>query len=109
MADKIQTSRATIREYIGKDDPSELLIYDFDNILVATNNFSLANKLRQGGFGPVYKGKLPEGKEIAVKRLSSSSGQGKEEFNNETLLISNLQHKNLVRLMGAVLKGMRSY
>ncbi|PRQ28683.1 putative non-specific serine/threonine protein kinase [Rosa chinensis] len=67
MADKIQTSRDTLREYIGKDDPSELLIYDFDSILVATNNFSLANKLGQGGFGPVYKGKLPEGKEIAVK------------------------------------------
>ncbi|XP_062013307.1 G-type lectin S-receptor-like serine/threonine-protein kinase At1g61500 isoform X1 [Rosa rugosa] len=105
MADKIQTSRDTLREYIGKDDPSQLLIYDFDSILVATNNFSLANKLGQGGFGPVYKGKLPEGKEIAVKRLSSSSGQGKEEFKNETLLISNLQHKNLVRIMGCCVKG----
>ncbi|KAL6206998.1 hypothetical protein ACLB2K_024243 [Fragaria x ananassa] len=105
LADKIRTSRDTLREYIGKDDPYELLIYDFDSILVATDNFSLTNKLGQGGFGPVYKGKLPEGKEIAVKRLSSSSGQGKEEFKNETLLISNLQHKNLVRIMGCCVKG----
>lgn len=55
LADKIRTSRDTLREYIGKDDPYELLIYDFDSILVATDNFSLTNKLGQGGFGPVYK------------------------------------------------------
>ncbi|XP_050379284.1 G-type lectin S-receptor-like serine/threonine-protein kinase SD1-29 isoform X2 [Argentina anserina] len=68
------------------------------------HSFSDTNKLGQGGFGPVYKGMLPEGKEIAVKRLSSSSGQGVEEFKNEMLLISNLQHKNLVRIMGCCIK-----
>jgi serine/threonine protein kinase len=47
---------------------------------------------------------LPEGMEIAVKRLFSSSGQGVEEFKNEILLISNLQHKNLVRVMGFCVK-----
>ncbi|KAL6207007.1 hypothetical protein ACLB2K_024252 [Fragaria x ananassa] len=96
----LKKNRDGLREYIGKHDPSELKIYDFDSILIATDNFSFANKLGQGGFGPVYKGMLPEGKEIAVKRLSSSSGQGVEEFKNEMLLISNLQHKNLVRMMG---------
>ncbi|XP_062013333.1 G-type lectin S-receptor-like serine/threonine-protein kinase SD1-29 isoform X4 [Rosa rugosa] len=68
------------------------------------DSFSIKNKLGQGGFGPVYKGMLPEGKEIAVKRLSSSSGQGVEEFKNEMLLISELQHKNLVRIMGCCVK-----
>ncbi|KAM5553207.1 G-type lectin S-receptor-like serine/threonine-protein kinase SD1-29 [Rosa sericea] len=96
--------RDSIREYIGKYDLSELKIYDFDSILIATNNFSITNKLGQGGFGPVYKGMLPEGKEIAVKRLSSSSGQGVEEFKNEMMSISNLQHKNLVRMMGCCVK-----
>ncbi|KAM5573500.1 G-type lectin S-receptor-like serine/threonine-protein kinase [Rosa sericea] len=102
--ESIPTSRDTLREYIGKHDPSELLIYDFDTILTATDNFSITNKLGQGGFGPVYKGMLQDGKEIAVKRLSSSSGQGIEEFKNEMLLISNLQHKNLVRIMGCCVK-----
>ncbi|XP_062001367.1 G-type lectin S-receptor-like serine/threonine-protein kinase SD1-29 [Rosa rugosa] len=100
----IPTSRDILREYIGKHDPSELLIYDFDTMLTATDNFSITNKLGQGGFGPVYKGILQDGKEIAVKRLSSSSGQGIEEFKNEMSLISNLQHKNLVRMMGCCIK-----
>ncbi|KAM5588482.1 hypothetical protein ABKV19_006765, partial [Rosa sericea] len=93
-----------LREYIGQHDSSELKIYDFDSISIATDNFSITNKLGQGGFGPVYKGMLPEGKEIAVKRLSSSSRQGVEEFKNEMLLISSLQHKNLVRMMGCCVK-----
>ncbi|XP_048439964.1 G-type lectin S-receptor-like serine/threonine-protein kinase At1g61500 isoform X1 [Pyrus x bretschneideri] len=101
----IKMTRDTLQEYIGgKHDLSELLIYDFDSILVATDNFSIENKLGQGGFGPVYWGKLAEGKEIAVKRLSSTSGQGVVEFKNEMLLISNLQHKNLVRIMGCCVK-----
>ncbi|XP_030451931.1 G-type lectin S-receptor-like serine/threonine-protein kinase At1g61370 [Syzygium oleosum] len=75
-------------------------IFDFDDIVGATNNFSVTNKLGQGAFGPVYKGKLTDGKEVAVKRLSSSSSQGMEEFENEISLISKLQHRNLIRLIG---------
>ncbi|OMO79195.1 S-locus glycoprotein [Corchorus capsularis] len=82
------------------EDQSELPMFDLNSILVATDNFSIQNKLGQGGFGPVYKGKLSDKKLVAVKRLSSSSGQGLEEFKNEVMLISKLQHRNLVRLYG---------
>ncbi|XP_073268327.1 G-type lectin S-receptor-like serine/threonine-protein kinase At1g11300 [Populus alba] len=71
----------------------------------ATNNFDLSKKLGQGGFGAVYKGKLPDGQEIAVKRLSKTSGQGREEFMNEVAVISKLQHRNLVRLLGCCVEG----
>ncbi|KAJ0080916.1 hypothetical protein Patl1_11018 [Pistacia atlantica] len=78
---------------------------NLETIQVATNNFSDANMLGQGGFGPVYKGTLGDGKEAAVKRLSSCSEQGTEEFTNEVLLILKLQHKNLVRLLGFCIDG----
>ncbi|CAL5345859.1 unnamed protein product [Camellia sinensis] len=83
----------------------ESLQYDFDTISVATNNFSDANKLGQGGFGVVYWGRLPNRQEIAVKRLSSDSGQGELEFKNEVMLVAKLQHRNLVRLLGFCLEG----
>ncbi|XP_050212568.1 cysteine-rich receptor-like protein kinase 25 [Mercurialis annua] len=76
----------------------------FDIIKEATNNFSRETKLGEGGFGPVYKGTLQDGKEIAVKRLSRSSGQGLQEFMNEITLIARLQHRNLVRLLGCCLE-----
>uniref|UniRef100_A0A2N9FQW7 Receptor-like serine/threonine-protein kinase n=1 Tax=Fagus sylvatica TaxID=28930 RepID=A0A2N9FQW7_FAGSY len=79
--------------------------YDLESILVATDNFSNENKLGQGGYGPVFKGKLPSGQEIAVKRLSSVSSQGLQEFKNEVVLIAKLQHRNLVRLYGYCIKG----
>ncbi|KAL7185678.1 hypothetical protein ACSBR2_027602 [Camellia fascicularis] len=80
-------------------------VFNLESILEATNYFSDENKLGQGGFGPVYKGKFPGGQEIAIKRLSTHSGQGLEEFQNEVVLIAKLQHRNLVRLLGYCIKG----
>ncbi|AET02524.2 salt stress response/antifungal domain protein [Medicago truncatula] len=56
----------------------------------ATNNFSESSKLGEGGFGPVYKGTLPNGTEVAVKRHAEMSGQGLEEFKNEVIFIAKL-------------------
>ncbi|GAB4826818.1 G-type lectin S-receptor-like serine/threonine-protein kinase SD1-1 [Ancistrocladus abbreviatus] len=83
----------------GQEDV-ELPLLDFKTIFDATNNFSSDNIIGKGGFGPVYKGVLANGEEIAVKRLSENSSQGLQEFINEVNLISKLQHRNLVRLLG---------
>ncbi|VFQ64959.1 unnamed protein product [Cuscuta campestris] len=72
--------------------------YDFDTIKVITNDF--ACEIGSGEFGCVYKGKLPTGKEVAVKRLSETSQQGVEQFINEVEILLKLQHQNLVRLLG---------
>ncbi|KAF5475570.1 hypothetical protein F2P56_007364 [Juglans regia] len=83
----------------------ELPIFSFEELASATKSFHQSNKLGQGGFGPVYRGKLLHGQEIAVKRLSRASGQGLEEFMNEVVVISKLQHRNLVRLLGGCVEG----
>ncbi|XP_010057978.2 cysteine-rich receptor-like protein kinase 25 [Eucalyptus grandis] len=84
---------------------AESLQYDFATIQTATNNFSHQNKLGEGGFGEVFQGRLPNGQQIAVKRLSQGSGQGAVEFKNEVLLVAKLQHRNLVRMLGFCLEG----
>nr|XP_029122661.1 cysteine-rich receptor-like protein kinase 10 isoform X2 [Elaeis guineensis] len=83
---------------------SESLLFDLGALRAATNNFSNANKLGEGGFGPVYKGTLRDGREIAVKRLSGSSVQGLVELRNELVLVAKLQHRNLVKLLGCCLE-----
>ncbi|KAJ7946217.1 Cysteine-rich receptor-kinase-like protein [Quillaja saponaria] len=97
------------RKYIETDQDeirsTESLQFDFGTISVATDNFSDSNNLGQGGFGAVYMGKLSDGQERSVKRLSRESGQGDLEFKNEVLLVTKLQHQNLVRLLGFCLEG----
>ncbi|KAK1275536.1 putative LRR receptor-like serine/threonine-protein kinase [Acorus gramineus] len=73
----------------------------------ATKNFNAANKICEGGFGPVYKGLLPDGTVIAVKMLSSKSRQGNREFFNEIGMISAMQHPNLVKLLGCCVEGIQ--
>ncbi|XP_068667813.1 cysteine-rich receptor-like protein kinase 10 [Aristolochia californica] len=83
----------------------ESMKHSLSSIRAATDDFCEANKVGEGGFGAVYKGRLPDGQEVAVKRLSGNSKQGSEEFMNEVALIAKLQHRNLVRLLGWCLQG----
>ncbi|KAB2095408.1 hypothetical protein ES319_A01G034700v1 [Gossypium barbadense] len=83
----------------------QLRLFNFEELATATCNFDHANKLGQGGFGPVYRGTLGDEKEIAVKRLSKASVQGLEEFMNEVEVISKLQHRNLVKLLGCCVEA----
>ncbi|MCE0480747.1 hypothetical protein HAX54_037850 [Datura stramonium] len=87
------------------EEDFELPQFQLSIITRATNNFSVNNKIGEGGFGPVYKGVLEEGQEIAVKRLSRTSMQGLDEFKNEVIYIAKLQHRNLVKLLGCCIQG----
>ncbi|KAG6696132.1 hypothetical protein I3842_09G132100 [Carya illinoinensis] len=79
--------------------------FTYRQIKAATNNFDVANKIGEGGFGSVYKGVLLDYTIIAVKKLSSRSNQGNREFVNEIGMISALKHPNLVRLYGCCVEG----
>ncbi|XP_057790512.1 G-type lectin S-receptor-like serine/threonine-protein kinase At4g27290 isoform X2 [Salvia miltiorrhiza] len=81
-----------------------LPLLDLATVAQATGDFSVDNQLGEGGFGPVYKGVLMDGQNIAVKRLSKGSGQGLNEFKNEVKLIAKLQHRNLVRLLACCIE-----
>ncbi|KAL5839959.1 hypothetical protein ACOSQ4_012567 [Xanthoceras sorbifolium] len=102
--DSVQESRSQVNNNAAAGDFSvnapTLVLYSFADIEAATNKFSMEYKLGEGGYGPVYKGVLHDGQEVAVKKLSKTSTQGFEEFKNEVMLTAKLQHVNLVRLVG---------
>ncbi|OWM89893.1 hypothetical protein CDL15_Pgr012530 [Punica granatum] len=79
--------------------------FTYEELRMATDGFSDANLLGQGGFGFVHRGVLPNGKEVAVKQLKAGSGQGEREFQAEVEIISRVHHKHLVSLVGYCITG----
>ncbi|XP_072964304.1 proline-rich receptor-like protein kinase PERK15 isoform X1 [Typha angustifolia] len=79
--------------------------FTYQELMMATDGFSDANLLGQGGFGYVHKGILPNGKEVAIKQLKAGSGQGEREFQAEVEIISRVHHKHLVSLVGYCISG----
>ncbi|CAL9193794.1 cold-responsive protein kinase 1-like [Musa acuminata AAA Group] len=82
-----------------------MIIYSYKELSSATEDFSPGNKIGEGGFGSVYKGKLKDGRVVAIKVLSSKSKQGVREFLNEIKVVSSIAHENLVRLYGCCVEG----
>ncbi|KAF8727656.1 hypothetical protein HU200_018888 [Digitaria exilis] len=80
------------------------MLMDISTLRAATGDFAESNKLGEGEFGAVYKGVLPDGDEIAVKRMPKSSSQGVEELKNELAVVAKLKHRNLVSLVGVCLE-----
>ncbi|XP_047044899.1 proline-rich receptor-like protein kinase PERK1 [Lolium rigidum] len=89
----------------GLNFSSSKSTFTYEELVRATDGFSDANLLGQGGFGYVHKGVLPSGKEIAVKQLKLGSGQGEREFQAEVEIISRVHHKHLVSLVGYCISG----
>ncbi|KAF3774871.1 G-type lectin S-receptor-like serine/threonine-protein kinase SD3-1 [Nymphaea thermarum] len=90
---------------LRKADANDGATLDLATVRAATNDFAPRNKLGEGGFGAVYRGQLPDGQEIAVKRLSRNTGHGPKQFNNEVQTLTKLQHRNLVRLLGGFMEA----
>ncbi|XP_076911515.1 cysteine-rich receptor-like protein kinase 2 isoform X2 [Bidens hawaiensis] len=85
------------------------LNFKYSTIEKATSSWNDSNKLGQGGFGTVYKGVLPDGREIAVKRLFFNNKFRAADFYNEVNIVSSFEHKNLVRLLGCSCSGPESF
>eukprot|EP00253_Pinus_taeda_P005395 PITA_05395 len=81
------------------------IVFSLDTLTEATGGFDENNRLGEGGFGAVYKGITSDGTEIAVKKLSLRSAQGTTEFMNEVQLVTKIQHRNLVQLLGCCVDG----
>ncbi|CAN1331116.1 Proline-rich receptor-like protein kinase PERK1 [Linum perenne] len=79
--------------------------FTYEELARATDGFTDANLLGQGGFGYVHRGVLPNGKEVAIKQLKAGSGQGEREFQAEVEIISRVHHKHLVSLVGYCITG----
>ncbi|XP_062105858.1 cysteine-rich receptor-like protein kinase 26 isoform X2 [Humulus lupulus] len=101
----VQVNHRSKEPAVEETTTVESLQYSFETMKLATDNFSEKNKLGEGGFGIVYKGRLSNGQNIAVKKLSRRTAQGDLEFKNEVMLVAKLQHRNLVRLLGFSLEG----
>lgn len=79
--------------------------FSYEELASATSGFTNEKIIGQGGFGYVYMGILPNGKEVAVKSLKSGSGQGEREFQAEIDIISRVHHRHLVSLVGYCISG----
>uniref|UniRef100_A0A5B7CDR2 Putative cysteine-rich receptor-like protein kinase 42 n=1 Tax=Davidia involucrata TaxID=16924 RepID=A0A5B7CDR2_DAVIN len=84
------------------------LNFKYETLEKATDYFGPSRKIGEGGSGSVFKGTLPDGKIVAVKRLFFNTRQWVDEFFNEVNLISGIQHKNLVKLLGCSIEGPES-
>ncbi|XP_047334235.1 proline-rich receptor-like protein kinase PERK8 [Impatiens glandulifera] len=86
--------------YMYSPDPSSKTWFTYEELTEATEGYKTENILGEGGFGCVYKGVLPDGREIAVKQLKKDGGQGEREFRAEVDIISRVHHRHLVSLVG---------
>ncbi|CAH9127658.1 unnamed protein product [Cuscuta epithymum] len=93
-------------DILGATELKGPINYRYKDLKAATKNFNEENKIGEGGFGDVYKGILKNGKIVAIKKLAvENSKKLEEDFESEVTLISNVNHRNLVRLLGCCIKG----
>ncbi|XP_060198943.1 cold-responsive protein kinase 1 [Lycium barbarum] len=102
---KSQSSTRHASEFDGElSGVKNVTLFSYKQLTIATDYFSPVNKIGEGGFGSVYKGRLKSGKMAAIKVLSSESKQGVREFLTEIKVISEVEHENLVKLYGCCIE-----
>ncbi|RCV35402.1 hypothetical protein SETIT_7G237400v2 [Setaria italica] len=99
---KLSLEQQDLYNTVGRPN---LFTYSYGELKTASENFNSSNFLGEGGYGSVYKGKLSDGSVVAIKQLSETSRQGKKQFITEIETISQVQHRNLVKLYGCCLEG----
>ncbi|XP_021773788.1 cold-responsive protein kinase 1-like isoform X1 [Chenopodium quinoa] len=92
-------------DIVGVSGVENIKFYTYKELQHATGNFSQVNKIGEGGFGLVYKGRLKDGTLIAVKVLSPESRQGLREFVTELTVLATIEHENLVGILGCCTEG----
>ncbi|BAT88159.1 hypothetical protein LR48_Vigan09g144200 [Vigna angularis] len=98
--------RVPTNNVLGASELKGATKFKYSELKAATRNFSEKNILGEGGFGAVYKGTMKNGKVVAVKKLfSGNSSEIDDNFESEVTLVSNVHHRNLVRLLGCCSKG----
>ncbi|CAH8266506.1 unnamed protein product [Arabidopsis lyrata] len=104
---EIEESESMNRKELGEIGSKLVVLFQnndkelsYDDLLDSTNSFDQANIIGCGGFGMVYKATLPDGKKVAIKKLSGDCGQIEREFEAEVETLSRAQHPNLVLLRG---------
>ncbi|KAH6796957.1 hypothetical protein C2S52_021511 [Perilla frutescens var. hirtella] len=97
--------KALVGNILGATELQRPNRYSYKDLKAATDNFSEENKLGEGAFGAVYKATLTNETVVAVKKLDISNSRAKADFETEVRLISNVHHRNLVRLLGCCSKG----
>lgn len=106
LASLLWFSRKTTRgNILGATELQRPTVYNYKDLKAATNNFSEDYKLGEGSFGAVYRATLKNGTTVAVKKLNMNYGRAKADFESEGRLISNVHHRNLVRLLGCCSRG----
>lgn len=100
-----KTNKAQRGTIVGATELQGPVTFNYKDLKSATKNFSEEYKLGEGGFGDVYKGVLKNGNVVAVKKLAVGSSRVKTDFETEVRLVSNVHHRNLIRLLGCCNKG----